>query len=235
MNARRVVLGVFAIIGASGCAPTTPATPGAIPPPEISGAISAGFGSVNAVTSRGSGSRSGSLTPRIQFSEISASQDSAGERSEWIRAIVLWRAAPGWMNDKRDPERLRAASEEYRRLRSEAVLTNRTVLGGVTHGTVQWAEMDSHGRVLYVLGKEFEIPERDSALVVMIDDLDGSRGVPRVVGTVYVEGTVPPDALGKWWTSGDTTYSVRPKRSRESVLRDALSQSEIAREFIRPE
>ena len=232
MNVRLVVFGILGSVGGSGCAPTTPATG---PQPELTGASLAGFGNADAVTSRGGGSHGGTLTPRIVYAAIDARQDSAGQRSEWLRAIVLWRGAPGWMQANADPARTRAASDGYRRLTSQALLADRTVLGHSGLGTVNLAEMDANRRTLYVHGRELAIPERDSTLVVLIDDFDGSRGTPRIVGTVFVKGTVPSDAQQRSWTSGDTTYIVRPKRTREAVIREALEQSEVARDFLRPE
>jgi hypothetical protein len=181
-----------------------------------------------------SGSSGGgmSLSSRVTISYQQANVDSAGKRMDWMQFVILWRGQPGWESGRALNETQRAAGRRaYEQARIAAAVADRSFLGG--GGAIPfWAELDRTARRLYVLGREFEIPERGSALVVIIDRIDEIGGPPTVVGSAVIDGQLPEEVRSKTWTSGDTTFMVRPSKSGIDAFLETLKQDPVVAAFL---
>jgi hypothetical protein len=167
---------------------------------------------------QGSGYSTGSieLSPRVSTSYLSASLREASRETRWLQFVVLWRGQSGWSGGRRglDTATLRRAQAEYNTARKAALARDGLFVGGQSGGVAYTAEADSARRTLTVLGQRFSIPRGDSALIVMVDRIDGVGGDPIVAATRVVESRLPDVPAERTWTSGDTTFIVRP-RGRE--------------------
>ncbi|MGH9885827.1 MAG: hypothetical protein ACREBE_09880, partial [bacterium] len=134
-------------------------------------------------------------------------RDSAGQSSAWMSYVVLWRGQAGWGTPRSGNP---AVAAEMARQQMEAQLAvmaaDRVFMGG-SNGSISYgSEIDRRGSRLYLLGQEYAIPERDSALVIMIDRVDGIGGPPVVVAAAVIDGRLPPEVQSKTWISGETTF-----------------------------
>ena len=172
------------------------------------------------------------LSPRISTSYLEASFGEASRETRSLRFVVVWRGQSGWSQGRQglDAAKVQQAQAEYNAARKAALVRDGLFVGGQSNGVAYTAATDSARTTLTVLGQRFSIPRRDSALVVMVDRVDGVGGEPIVVGTAVVESRLPDRPAERMWTSGDTTFIVRPRASQpggeradiESVLgRDA--------------
>lgn len=173
-----------------------------------------------------------SLSPRIELTYQQARVDSAGKTTDWMQIILLWRGQPGWQSNAGfTPAERIAAERQYNDARIAAYAANRAFFGG-GGAHPYWAEIDRPGKRLYALGQEFVIPERGSALVVLLDRMDGVGGPPVVIGSAVVDGLLPSDVMPKTWTSGDTTFTVRPSRTALDVFLESLKQDPVVAAFL---
>ena len=178
---------------------------------------------------RGSGSTCCSqVTAHVQAAQLTAHDGEAGaQRHERLRAIVLWRASGdlgrgtpsmGALDLQLKADSARAASGKL----------GRSYLGEVRANGIHYVEYDQQH--LWALGQEFNLPHRDSALVLMIDGVDAPGG-PRVAGHAYIAAEMPEKFWTKTWTSGDTTFFVHSGNT-DAMLLEALRASPAVRAFI---
>lgn len=172
------------------------------------------------------------LSQRVMVSYQSANLDSAGTRSDWIQFVILWRGQPGWESDvgvnaaQRD-----AAKRMFDQARIAALTADHGFLGG-GGGHPYWAEIDRQNRKISVLGREFDLPARGSALVVLVDRLDGIGGPTTVIGSAVVDGQLGPEVRTKTWRSGDTTFTVSPSKSGIDVFLETLKEDPLIAAFL---
>lgn len=166
---------------------------------------------------------------------LDARQADGELEREWLRAAVLWRSG---LNPRRgvslariDTTAMRSAVDAYSLLRIEAERKGHIMLGGQSgdrwtasflSGRSQWPGRRSTVDTLLVLDEAFVLPERDSAVVVLVDGVFGGPTPPRIVEVLRVPSPSRVSAKTKRWTSGDTTFIVQPKKegpSGEEFLR----------------
>jgi hypothetical protein len=173
-----------------------------------------------------------SLSSRVAMHYHQAYRDSAGTRTDWMQFVILWRGQPDWESGVALSAEDRAAGlRAFEQARLAASVADRGFLGGGGPNPY-WAEIDRDNQHLYVLGQEFTIPARGSTLVVLIDRIDRVGGPPVVIGSAVVDGQLPPDVRGKTWTSGDTTFSIRPSKSGIEVFLETLRQDPVMAAFL---
>lgn len=200
-------------------------------------AILAGAHSLAAQTGGGSGGCS--VGRGFECSEITAHSGSDRDRHNWLRAVVLWRRAPG--RRERGPLDSAAqarAQERHRNDRRAAEDSGRAFLGGQSYDRTWSAAytgfISARGRTvdtLFVMDQRFVIPRRDSALIVMVDEVDGPASQSRIHGTAWMPAQLDAAYWPKFWTSGDTTFSVMPRRD-QTILRDALERIPAVKAFL---
>jgi len=174
----------------------------------------------------GGGGGSCSAGPGFQCSEITAREGSGPDQRHWLRAVILWRYDSTRRVGRPDTGEMRAAMQRFREVRRAAEDSGRTFLGG-SSSERWWSAAytqrlrGTSGDTLFVLEAQFAIPLRDSALIVMIDGLNDGTAGPTLLGTAWMPAVMEPSYWPKHWTSGDTTFTVRPRRQVE-ILRAAL-------------
>jgi hypothetical protein len=185
-------------------------------------------------------SRSGSsggthtLSDKVDITyQQSYSESSPGARTDWMRFIVLWRGQPGWRTSRgMSPEERSELEHEYRQASAAATLANHSIMGGYSGHAAYWAELDREADMLYVLGKPFAIPPKDSTLVILVDRVDHVGGEPFVVGSAVIYGHMSSEFETKTWTSGDTTFMVRPSSNGLDVFLETLKKDAAIAAFI---
>lgn len=113
----------------------------------------------------------------------------------------------------------------FTELHYRAEAAGRSIIGSTANGVPAYAEVDRDGRRLYVCGQAFVLPpdDSDSALVIVVDRVDSVGGPPHVMGTAWIPARMPAEFWDRHWTSGDTTFSVRPPFGRrQRMLIDAI-------------
>jgi len=165
-----------------------------------------------------------SLHPRILVGIVTSEDGMPPARHQWVRAVILWRGdrpiQDGYSRDARVEARaLDDAAERAGRIRLGAFYANRV------HG----ADVSRDGTFLWVLGQQFTLPLRDSALVILVDHVDSAS--PTIDGTAHIAATLPAEYWGKVWESGDTTFLIRPRNTADH-LRQALAISPQIQRFL---
>jgi hypothetical protein len=69
-------------------------------------------------------------------------------------------------------------------------------------------------------------------MVIMVDRVDGVGGPPVVAGVAYINAHVTDAFWNRSWSSGDTSFFVRPRNEHE-IARSILAQSPAVRAFLR--
>lgn len=182
-----------------------------------------------------SGSSGGSqrLSDRVRVTyQSSYVESAAGERSDWMRFVILWRGQPGWQASHRTPEQRVEAERIEREAMAAATLANRTVMGSPSAQNPYWAELDRGANKLLVLGSKYTIPGRDSTLVILVDHIDHVGGEPAIVAAATLDGRISSGLAGKTWRSGDTTFIIRPARSQLDVFLETLRRDPAVAAFI---
>lgn len=154
-----------------------------------------------------------------------------------LRAIVLWRGEATERVGLRDTARARVRERLYTAARRAAEDSGRALIGSAGTMSLSTASMtwgfplrvrDS----LFVMDLQIELPQRDSAVVVMIEMLPGDSTPPaRLVGITWVPAELDDRYWPKNWRSGDTTFTIQP-RVGNTILRDSLLKSPIVRSFL---
>ena len=167
----------------------------------------------------------------IEMSYLVRTQRDSSRQRQWMQLVLLWRGKPGWTERSDDSEGSSRAIDEYRKVRAAAILANAVLLGGRRGSVAILAEVDSEFHAVTLLGHRLAMPTADSALVVMVDRVDGRDGQPVVVGTVVVDGRLvrppPTPAL----TSGETF--LKTESDVTAQLKAMLSRNRAVGAFWR--
>ena len=175
------------------------------------------------------GSCCGPVGEYVRAAELTLSDGEGEMKRERLQAIVLWRADRQMRTTYwEDIARSERALQEARRASEKG---GRQLIGGFHAGGFHIAEVSNDRRTLWVLGRAFELPMRDSALVILIDHVDGVGGTPTLSGQVYIPAEVPADYTGHLLKRGDTTLMV-PGKNRELVFLRTLRRSPVVSAFI---
>ncbi|HVT37833.1 MAG TPA: subclass B3 metallo-beta-lactamase [Gemmatimonadaceae bacterium] len=131
---------------------------------------------------------------------------------------------------------VRVGQQAYRAASREAEDLGRTFAGGSSNGHWWTASLSSRTQrtpvdTLFVLGRAFLLPARDSALVVMIDGVEGDSLPPRYLGVAWVSAELESAYWPKNWVSGDTTFFVH-RDGQGEILRKALEAAPSVRQFL---
>lgn len=182
----------------------------------------------------GSSGGTHSLSDRVDVAYQQKYLETPAEgRTDWMQFIVLWRGQPGWRMLRGITPEERAESERvYRQASAAATLAGHSIMGGYAGRAAYWAEVDHDDNVMFVLGKSYPIPPKDSTLVILVDRVDHVGGEPYVVGAAVINGHMSSEFEAKTWTSGDTTFMVRPSRNGLDVFLDNLKKDPAIAAFI---
>lgn len=184
------------------------------------------------------GNGEGWLTPRTAFAFVGAPArpvrpDSMRPDSMRLRAVVLFRGQAGWKHSYGDSASRAAGQARWATASRESTRARRMGGGSITAGgVVLWVETDYERRRLWAEGQSFDLPERDSALVVLVDRIDRAGGPPIIAGTTYVPSEVSSRLWARVWRSGDTTYHVGPPDQGAAILGSLLRSSPFVRAFL---
>jgi hypothetical protein len=182
----------------------------------------------------GSGGTQG-LSERVQITYQQRYVETSSGRSDWMRFIVLWRGQPGWQYSRGvSAEERRQSEQAFREASAAATLAGRSLMGGSSGRAAYWAEVDRDENTIYLLGAAYHVPVKDSTLVILVDRVDRVGGEAFVVGSAVIDGHLPSDLAPKTWTSGDTTFTVRPPTSKTGleVFLEALKKDPAVAAFI---
>lgn len=132
-----------------------------------------------------------------------------------IRIMVIQRGIPprGRLRPMGDTARANASMRRMTAHRREVEDRGRTFIGTYSEELMPVGfELSRLMTDTVWVGDRFFVPpwRRDSALVVL---LDHERPGSPVVGTVTIPSTLPGGSDTKTWTSGDTTFIVRPRET----------------------
>jgi len=159
---------------------------------------------------------------------MTASEGPDSQRQSWLRAIILWRASKPFPRDFGG--NAAAFGTALRRARVASEQAGRISVGGFFAKKFFTLEYSPDYRRVWVLGQEFAIPLRDSAIVVMVDRVDELEGPPVVVGHEYISGRLPD----LYWATGRTSrdsFSVVLANSYR-LLESAMSVNPKLRAFL---
>ncbi len=185
----------------------------------------------------GTGSGGCDIGPGFECSLVHGHDRSGREQRNWVRAIVLWKGDSHAVGGLRDTAAARVRQERYTAARRAAEDAGRIVIGAAGVARLSTASMTwGFGRrtrdTLFVEDRQFELPQRDSALVVMIDMPPGEPAQPpQLAAVTWIAAELDLAYWPKHWTSGDTSFTVMPRRGN-SILRDALLKSPRVRSFV---
>jgi hypothetical protein len=148
---------------------------------------------------------------------------------EWLQAVVLWRFSKPMPPDfgGSNPHVIANAT---RRARIASEKIGRSSVGGFFAKGFYALEYSRDRNMVWVLDKAFRIPRRDSAIVVIVDRVDGIGGAPIVIGHEYISARQPYLDGRKRRTSVDITRVVRDDRNQ--LLQAALSTNPKVRAFL---
>jgi hypothetical protein len=130
------------------------------------------------------------------------------------------------------PEERTESERVYREASAAATLAGHSFMGGYTGHGAYWAELDRDGNTLYVLGRPYALPPQDSTLVILVDRVDRVGGEPFVLGSAVINGHMSSEFETKTWTSGDTTFMVRPSKNGLDVFLETLKKDAAIAAFI---
>ena len=170
------------------------------------------------------------LSDRVSYGAITSSEGSGRDMRNRLRAIVLWRASPPWARTRGSAAEGTATLERgYQERLLATTPPMRMNLSFAYGGRVHIVEFDTDGDTLWLRDTMFVIPSRDSAIVLMLDRIDDStRATPVLAGHAYIAATMPESFWQKSWTSGDTTFMVRPRDVDGTLKRALLTNSKVA-------
>lgn len=182
------------------------------------------------IGAQGSGTGGCSVTEQVDCTMLHRNDGRERQERRWPTAIVLWRMPPhsvafrtGSTEAKHD-----FTSVRYRELQRAAEDSGWRFMGGRSGPVIQELAIDSANRRIRIRDRIFAVPERDSALVVMVDLTRDSAYTPLVVGYTYVPAELPEGYWTKHWTSGDTTFFVRPRNNDVMLSRLLRANPSIA-------
>jgi hypothetical protein len=184
------------------------------------------------IASQGGENGGFALSPQVAITYSTSYTDSLGARKVWLQLAILWRGQPAWQtlaND--DTVATTSADREFHRRALEAHAAGGQWSGAQIGTIVYGAIHDPRGAWVEILGQRWTLPRHDSALVVLVDRVDGVGGAPIVLEVLRIPSVLPSDILSRTWVSGDTTFTVRPRGSVQNALRALLSRPPSLREF----
>lgn len=156
--------------------------------------------------------------------------DGAGER-EWAKVVVIWRAEEALTGGRPrrsppDTAAFRVAGSALRAADFAARERERNHFGGSAGGRWWGAELSGWNMMsrrprdadtLFVLGRSWRAPMRDTAVIVLVDGVFGGDRPPVIVGAITIPSPSRIKPRGKRWVSGDTTFIVEPKPEGPAV------------------
>jgi hypothetical protein len=167
----------------------------------------------------------GTLDERSTYAIVSGA--SLRNQHGPIRAIILWHGAPGW-NELKDSAERRQVENVFKLARLRAVETDKSIFGS----WMWFGILDRSNDTVAVEKQSFPLVRRDSILVIMVTV--SAPNSPRTVTTAFIGPDLPEDYWPKIWTSGDTTFSVHPRWSRQhAILLEALNRSPTVAAFLK--
>ena len=172
------------------------------------------------------------LNPRVNVTYSTRVTEPRGDRRAWLKLAILWRGQPTWRTDAYDDSIATVRAElEFDRKAHDAIAVGGWWAGAQVGKVIYGAIHDREGRWVQILGKRWSLPLRDSALVILVDRIDGVGGSPIIVEHRLIESSLPANVFGYNTTSRDTLHSLRPPASVRSALLELLSRSPTIREF----
>jgi len=108
-------------------------------------------------------------------------------------ATVFWRGSTDW--GALGPEDFQWSQRASDSASHAAVSRGNTSGGAITRRARAWVEYDERRSVVFVLNQQWRVPRRDSALVLLVDRIDGVGGNP-VISTVMIPVSPVPDSGG---------------------------------------
>lgn len=188
---------------------------------------------VHAQGSGGFGTAGGSLSPSVMYDYAYGEVGQGAARVSSLRAVILWRGRPTWNGElSTDTTAQRIAHRTYRARVDSAENAQGMFVGGQRGLITYGGELDRDRNSFHLLGKTYEIPLRDSAIVLMVDRVDSPGGPPFVAGVAYIDAHLPDAFWTKSWSSGDTTFIVHAG-SGSHALETALQRIPAVRDFLR--
>jgi hypothetical protein len=167
----------------------------------------------------------GTLDERTTYAIVSGA--SIGNRHGPIKAIILWHGAPGW-NEPKDSVERRRVEGVFRVAKLRAVETDKSIFGS----WLWFGILDRSNDAVTVERQTFPLVRRDSILVVMVTV--SAPDSSRTVTTAFIGPDLPEDYWPKTWSSGDTTFTVHTRWSRQHViLLEALNRSPAVAAFLK--
>jgi len=174
--------------------------------------------------------------PGFYCVQVTTSAGSGPNTRHWLQAILLFHLESLLPAIQPDSATLRREGEALRAAQRTAGDSGRIYMGAVLGSYLRpvWRTLPrgpEHSDTLFVLGRRFPIPLRDSALVLMIRG-DGT-GLGTHVTTSFMPATLDDAYWSKQWRSGDTVFTVITRNERQQViLRAALSSVPAIRAFL---
>ena len=170
---------------------------------------------------------------------LSGRQGDERDTRSWLRAVVLWRHPAVSRNGcpAVSEAEQQATYDRWREKRRRAEELGRNANLLVHCATGISVEISRRSRLsgadtIFVFDRHYPVPMMsDSALVVLIEGGATPASPPRLVGTTTIGSVIDPAYWGKNWTSGDTTFFVRP-RAPEATLHAALAVSPLVRALL---
>jgi hypothetical protein len=153
-------------------------------------------------------------------------------KREWPTAVIVWRSpinTPGM--DLRSMALVEAAGRRYTALRRAAEDSGWSFIGGHSGAVIHVAAIDGQYRRLRIGDSVFQVPQRDSAIVLLVDVLSDSMSTAKIAGRTYIRGGPPDGYWPKYWTSGDTSFNVTPS-NRDMLMTRYLRSNLLVAAFL---
>ena len=204
--------------------------------PELDLAIVAGLvialsGTPTAAAAQGGhGVRGCSVVEQLDCTLLYRDAGFGDRQRSWPTAIVLRRMPPDSAHQRDSAAVAREADTEsrLRTLRRATEDAGWNFMGG-RQGPVIWDfAVDPDQSRVRLGGRVFQVPLRDSTLVIMVEVTQDSAYTPVIVGEAYVPAQLPADYWQKMWRSGDTLFVVHPRNTDEMLTRLLRTNPSIA-------
>jgi hypothetical protein len=168
------------------------------------------------------------LSGRVHADVFSVRSPGAEVAPPTMRAIVLWRAQPGWCARPCRGFDTRTLDDSLTTLRERAVAATRAGSGGSANGVLWWAELARSGDSIYVRGSAIALGAPDSTLVIVVDRVDAVGGAPEIVATTRVPARPLPAVVNRW----PTRNLVAPMATAGAAVTSMVRQSPKIAAFL---
>jgi hypothetical protein len=187
-----------------------------------------------AQTSGGTSGGTHSLSDRVDITyQQKYLQTPSDGRTDWMHFVVLWRGQPGWRTSRGvSPEERSESERAYREASASAALAGHSIMGGYAGRAIYFSELDHDGNTISILGRAYQLPPKDSTLIILVDRVDHIGGEPFIVGSAVIDGHISSELQTKTWTSGDTTFMVHPSKNGLDVFLEGLKKDPAIAAFI---